>query len=100
MRKTKVGFSDEYFQKCSTNPVPVDMKKIKVWRIGILTAAEFDSAVASFPRLSEKGKKAARLVLVDGFTQVAVADKYEVTKQQVGRWVNNIYGKHITDRDS
>lgn len=71
----------------------------KVWRIGVLTAEEFDSAVVSFPRLSEKGKKIAKLVLVDGFAQVAMAERYGLTRQQVGRWVNNIYGRHIANRD-
>jgi transposase-like protein len=72
---------------------------MKVWRIGVLTADEFDSAVSSFRRLSEQGKKAARLVLVNGFTQTAIADRLDLHRQQISRWVNNIYSKHIENRD-
>ena len=61
---------------------------------GILTAEQFEVAVSVFPRLSETGKAAAKLVLVDGQAQVEVAAHFGIRRQQVNKWVKDIYQAH------
>jgi transposase-like protein len=63
--------------------------------IGVLTAKEFEAAVSAFPRLSENGKEAAKLVLVDGLEQVEVAERFKLHRQQINKWVKDIYQSHI-----
>ena len=63
--------------------------------IGTLSAKEFEAAVSAFPRLSDNGKAAAKLVLVDGLDQIAVAERYELHRQQINKWVKDIYQSHL-----
>jgi transposase-like protein len=63
--------------------------------VGSLTTAQFDAAVAAFPRLSDKGKAAARLVLVDGALVPSVSKEYDIARSQVYKWVKDIYQAHI-----
>lgn len=63
--------------------------------VGILKANEFEAAVAAFPRLSENGKEAAKLVLVDGLEQIEVAERFGLHRQQINKWVKDIYQSHI-----
>ena len=67
--------------------------------VGSLTAEQFDAAVAAFPRLSDKGKAAARLVLVDGAVAATVAKEADIARQQVNKWVKDIYQSHIACPD-
>jgi DNA-directed RNA polymerase specialized sigma24 family protein len=62
----------------------------RVRRVGIVTSAQFKRVIANFPKLSDTGKEAARLVLVDGWSQADIAERLERTPQQVGRWVNDV----------
>lgn len=63
--------------------------------VGGMTAKQLDAALASFPRLSEQGREAAKLVLVDGKEQSEVAKHFEIHRQQVNKWCKDIYQVHI-----
>lgn len=63
--------------------------------VGSLTIKQFEAAVAAFPRLSENGKNAAKLVLVDGLSQVEVAERFELHRQQINKWVKDVYQSHL-----
>lgn len=69
-------------------------QSIQDFATGRLTAPQFEAAVAVFPRLSEAGVRAARTVLVDGIEQAKVAATMQIHRQQVNRWVRQIYAAH------
>lgn len=62
---------------------------------GKLTAEQFEQAVAAFPRLSDAGKAAAQSVLVDGLSQSDVAADLGIHRQQVNKWVREIYESYL-----
>lgn len=64
-------------------------------RVGVLTATEFESVIQSFPRLSDTGKEVARLALVEGIPQADLVEDYDKSFQQISRWVNTVYSKHL-----
>jgi hypothetical protein len=58
---------------------------------GALTAAEFKTAVARFPRLSEKARLVARAVLVDGRSFEEIAQEHETSRQLAHQWATQVY---------
>lgn len=63
--------------------------------VGSLNLKQFGAAVAAFPRLSENGKEAAKLVLVDGLQQIEVAERFGLHRQQINKWAKDIYQSHL-----
>jgi transposase-like protein len=62
---------------------------------GSLNLKQLNAALELHPKLSENGKTAARMVLVDGVSQVEVAEKLGVFRQQVSNWVKDVYKSHL-----
>ena len=58
---------------------------------GALASGEFEEAVATFPRLSEKAKAVARAVLVDGQTFDQVSKEFDVSRQMAHGWATKVY---------
>lgn len=58
---------------------------------GALIEYEFDTALAKFPRLSDKGKSAARAILVEGQAIEHIARELGVSRQMVYAWASKIY---------
>jgi hypothetical protein len=56
-----------------------------------LTRREFEAALARTPRLSERGREAARAILVEREFQADVARRMSVSPQQVNAWVKRVY---------
>lgn len=62
--------------------------------VGSLTVKQLKAALASFPRLSEEGKRASEMVLVKGIEQSEVAKTFGIHRQQVNKWCKDIYLVH------
>lgn len=58
---------------------------------GALKATEFNHAVAKFPRLSEKAKKVARAVLVEGKTFEQVCQEFDTSRQLAHEWATKVF---------
>lgn len=58
---------------------------------GALTADEFLVATANFPRLSEKAKKVARAILVDGEGYESARLGQNISRQMAHAWASKIY---------
>ena len=62
--------------------------------VGSMSADELRAALVSFPRLSDVGRKAVGLVLVDGMGQSEVANKFKIHRQQVNKWCKDVFQAH------
>lgn len=60
----------------------------------VLRPAEFRSAAAKFPGLSENGVAVARAVLVDGEDLAAVAERFGIHRSQAHQWAAKVFDGH------
>jgi transposase-like protein len=58
---------------------------------GALTAGEFKHAVSQFPRLSDKAKKVARAILVEGQTFEEVCQEFDTSRQLAHEWATKVF---------
>lgn len=59
---------------------------------GSLSAVEFASAIARFPRgLSDKARMVAQAILVEGYTQAQAAEEFGTSRQLAYQWANKVY---------